>query len=446
MEVKTSAIAGFLDREIQWFEKLVDQSLSDYFNNEAQKKGSVVKPPKVSKTNSPYEELISIFKLEDDDRLVLILALLPLIKPQSLDIFLIKNKNLDCEYSEFGGIKNSSIRGFHPTLETACFILHHANMEGRLNFLRKFNKHHPFFSQKILQSNPVKDQSLQVGLEVSSEYIGFLVNGEKQLPHLNVNFPAKEISTDLEWKDLVVDEKVEHSLLELKDWLLHHDTILNKWKLKKYIKPGYRALFHGPPGTGKTLAATLLGKVTARPVFRVDLSLVVSKYIGETEKNLGQLFDQAENKEWILFFDEADALFGKRTHTRDAHDRYANQEVSYLLQRIEDFKGLVILATNMQGNMDEAFSRRFQSMIHFTKPGKEERLKLWKGLFGKSFKLDPQLDLEVVAEQYELTGGEMVNVLSYCALQAAKREKKEVMKNDLVYGIRREYTKSNKTL
>ena len=116
-------------------------------------------------------------------------------------------------------------------------------------------------------------------------------------------------------------------------------------------------------------------------MFRIDLSRVVSKYIGETEKNLSTLFEKAENKEWILFFDEADALFGKRTDIRDAHDRYANQEVSYLLQRIEGYRGLVILATNQRGNMDDAFVRRFQSIIHFPMPRIEERHKIWSNAF-----------------------------------------------------------------
>ena len=198
-------------------------------------------------------------------------------------------------------------------------------------------------------------------------------------------------------------------------------------RLRKSVHPsdeysvfGYRALFYGPPGTGKTLAATLLGKATKQPVFRIDLSMVVSKYIGETEKNLGKLFDEAENKKWILFFDEADALFGKRTQTKGANDRYANQEVAYLLQRIEDFSGLVILATNIQSNIDDAFSRRFQAMIHFAKPTVAERILLWKQLFGESFKLSEEIDLDALASNYELTGGEMINVLRYCALRRVR--------------------------
>ena len=143
---------------------------------------------------------------------------------------------------------------------------------------------------------------------------------------------------------------------------------MNDWGMAPKLRPGYRSLFYGPPGTGKTMTACLLGKSTGRDVYKVDLSLVVSKYIGETEKNLARVFDQAQHKGWILFFDEADALFGKRSETRDAHDRYANQEVSFLLQRIETFDGIAILASNQRENLDDAFTRRFESIIYFPMP------------------------------------------------------------------------------
>ncbi len=168
---------------------------------------------------------------------------------------------------------------------------------------------------------------------------------------------------------MVVDYQVAGQLEEINTWITGHHTVMEKWNLKRILKPGYRSLFYGPPGTGKTLAATLLGKRNQMDVYRVDLSMIVSKYIGETEKNLARVFDLAENREWILFFDEADALFGKRTSTQTSNDRHANQEVAYLLQRIEDFPGTVILATNLRSNIDEAFSRRFQSTIFFPDAG-----------------------------------------------------------------------------
>src|SRR5699024_10733916 len=152
--------------------------------------------------------------------------------------------------------------------------------------------------------------------------------------------------------------------------------------------------------------------------YRIDLSLTVSKYIGETEKNLARIFDWASDKQWILFFDEADALFGKRTEISSAHDRYANQEVSYLLQRMEDYPGMVILATNLKSNIDEAFTRRFQSVIYFPVPGKEERFELWKNAFPKQITLHDSVDLEQLADQYELTGASIMNVVRYCSLMA----------------------------
>ena len=186
-------------------------------------------------------------------------------------------------------------------------------------------------------------------LILDPEIVETLTTGTVSLPRFSTDFPAEHIETEMEWDDVVLHPDTVRELREIEHWIRFNDTLLDDWGMRKRVKPGYRALFHGPPGTGKTLTATLLGKYTGRPVFRIDLSRVVSKYIGETEKNLSRLFDKAEHKDWILFFDEADALFGKRTEVRDAHDKYANQEVAYLLQRIESYAGLVILATNQRG-------------------------------------------------------------------------------------------------
>lgn len=440
-------IASSLEREIKWFETVANTSLSIYFQNE-HGVSSVYdhQPPDLDKDSSAYAKLIKELKLGFEDRILLILGLLPIVKPQSLDVFLIKNQNLNNEFSEFGGIKDAGISGFIPSLETACFILSGSSIEERLRLMKLFQKDHILYKKGILDYDGTQEFGLQQRLMVSYEYMGLLTEGKKKLPEYSSRFPAKEIETEMDWDDLVVDPQVRTKLEEIKDWLLYSECILEEWGLRKNLKKGYRALFYGPPGTGKTFAATLIGKATKRPVFRIDLSLVVSKYIGETEKNLGQLFNEAENKDWILFFDEADALFGKRTQTKSANDRYANQEVAYLLQRIEDFSGLVILATNLQTNIDEAFARRFQIMVHFPKPRKDQRLILWKQLFGNSFDLAEDIELNALAENYELSGGEMINILRYCALTAARRDKKMIERSDIISGIRREYSKSNKTI
>ena len=200
-------------------------------------------------------------------------------------------------------------------------------------------------------------------------------------------------------------------------------------------------MFYGPPGTGKTLTASLLGKITDRDVYKIDLSLMVSKYIGETEKNMAKVFDQAEHQDWILFFDEADALFGARTETKSSNDRFANQEVAYLLQRIEDFPGVVILASNLKDNIDSAFSRRFQSSIHFPMPGKAERKQLWEQSFSEAIPLDRSIELSAIAEKYPLSGGLMMNVIRYCTLMAVKNKEKSISPMYLEAGIRREMEK-----
>ncbi|MCB0555176.1 MAG: ATP-binding protein, partial [Phaeodactylibacter sp.] len=196
----------------------------------------------------------------------------------------------------------------------------------------------------------------------------------------------------------------------------------------------------------KTLTASLLGKYTGKDVYRVDLSMVVSKYIGETEKNLSNLFAKAENKDWILFFDEADALFGKRTDVKDAHDRYANQEVSYLLQRVEGYNGLVILASNFKSNIDDAFMRRFQSIIYFPMPKPSERLRIWQQSFPEQVTLGPDIDLSAISRKYELSGAGIINVVQFCCLEALKRGGQSILMEDLLAGIRKEFMKEGRVL
>jgi len=172
------------------------------------------------------------------------------------------------------------------------------------------------------------------------------------------------INTDLFWDDLVLDSTVLKKIMEIKKWLkasFHNE-------LKKIVKKSYRVLFIGPPGKGKTLSAALIGKEFNKPVYKIDLTKVISKYIGETEKNLEAIFANAENKDWILFFDEADALFGKRTNIKDAHDRYSNAEVSYLLQCMKNYNGLTILSINVKGTIDKDFISKFHSVVHFPCP------------------------------------------------------------------------------
>ena len=250
----------------------------------------------------------------------------------------------------------------------------------------------------------------------------------------------------MDWSDLVLHPHTLREIGEIGNWIQHNDTLLQHWGMKKKIKPGYRALFYGPPGTGKTLTAMLLGKQTGKAVFRIDLSRVVSKYIGETEKNLSRLFDKAENKNWILFFDEADALFGKRTDIRDAHDKYANQEVAYLLQRIEAYNGLVILASNQRANIDDAFVRRFQAIIHFPMPRPEERYEIWRKTIPEQIEMAEDVDWRSVAARFELSGAGILNVVHYCGVEILASQSNRLDLKRLEAAILREYVKEGKVV
>jgi SpoVK/Ycf46/Vps4 family AAA+-type ATPase len=187
-----------------------------------------------------------------------------------------------------------------------------------------------------------------------------------------------------------------------------------------------------------------MGKATGRDVYKIDISMVSSKWVGETEKNLARIFDIAENKNWILFFDEADSIFGKRTSSGSAQEKHSNQEVAYLLQRAEEYPGIVILASNLKGNIDDAFIRRFQSMIHFKIPSINERFRLWSSAFDGHLKLEEKVDLYKISKDYELAGGAIVNVLKYCAIKAVATGKPIVTRSQLIEGIKGELIKEGK--
>jgi len=440
--------ASSLSTDFLWLHQIINLRFSLYFGRETHYKNIYeIPPPDLSKDVSVFADMVHRFDMTTDERIILLLALAPHLSPQLLDIFFTKNETYGRGFTEFGGVKGNQHSGFIPTGETAAFIVAGNNIKKRIEVMNIFDQDHFFNKLKILSLDKERStEPLLAGvLNITKDYLSHFTNGEPYRPSFNSEFPAQKIYTKLEWEDLVVEPHVKDEIEEILNWLEHKKTIMEEWGLKKLIKPGYRSLFYGPPGTGKTLTVSLLGKTSGREVYRVDLSKIVSKYIGETEKNLANIFDQAENKEWILFFDEADAIFGKRTNTQDAKDRYANQEIAYLLQRMEDFPGLLILATNLKSNMDEAFARRFQSMIYFPLPSSHLRYQLWQNTF-KGFELDPKVNLKEVAKMYELTGGTIINILSYVSLQAAVRENRLVTKEDIIFGIRKEYRKEGKTI
>lgn len=444
----TLANSQALNLELDWLRSLIDRRFKLYFETEQNLLPiTEILPPDIS-TASSYGTLVSHYKMKFVERVALALSLTPHFRPQLLDVFFTKNKTFDRRFTEFGGMPNSQHGGFFPTGQTLAFLLSGVDMEGIAAVLHLFDRDHYFVKHNILSLQRAADREpvLSGMLNLSEEYLGFFIHGELRSPDFGSHFPARKIQTSQSWDELILNPATHDQVKEIHTWIQHGKTLMGEWGMKKKLRPGYRAIFYGPPGTGKTMTACLLGKTTGRDVYKIDLSLVVSKYIGETEKNLSKVFDQAEHKNWILFFDEADALFGKRGEVQDARDRYANQEVSYLLQRIEVFNGIVILASNLKDNIDEAFARRFESMIYFPMPNSKDRLRLWEKGFSPKAKMDDSLDLHQFAEKYELSGGAIMNVIRYASLKALERKSETILPQDLMGGVRKEFAKEGRSV
>lgn len=438
-----------LHNEIYWLQEVIHNVISTYLEHEGERPHWTEIPmPNLDTSTSIYADCVNKWQLTVYERLALALALAPQLKPEILDIFFGKNQIYDRGFTEFGGVVNTNHSGFLPTGQTLLFLVTATNPNALYEIIQVFSTDAILNKEQVLRIEDTEDfiSKFNGVLSIQERWITYFITGKQPKIEQSSKFPAQKITTHLNWEDVVLNDVIMDQVLELKSWLTHGNTLMNEWGLFKKIKPGYRSLFYGPPGTGKTLTVSLLGKVSSREVYRVDLSMIVSKYIGETEKNLSKIFDIAQYKDWILFFDEADALFGKRTESNSSNDRHANQQTSYLLQRIEDFPGVVILASNLKGNMDAAFTRRFQSMIHFSMPTVNERYQLWKNAFSGTCTLDPDIDVWRVAEEYELAGGAIINVLRFCALAAITRNDNVVTKEELLEGIRKEFKKENKTI
>lgn len=256
---------------------------------------------------------------------------------------------------------------------------------------------------------------------------------------------ARKIEPQYCWRDLVLPDEQMQQLCELSNQVKHRSAVMVDWGFanKLSLGRGLNALFAGPSGTGKTMAAEVIANDLGLDLYKIDLSAVVSKYIGETEKNLSRVFTEAEHSNAILFFDEADALFGKRSEVKDAHDRYANIEIAYLLQKMEEYEGITILATNLRKNIDEAFTRRIRFIIEFPLPEEEYRRRIWQGIWPQGTPLAPEVDLGFMSRQFKFAGGNIRNIALTAAFYAADNGKAVGMKH-LILATKREYQKMAK--
>lgn len=268
----------------------------------------------------------------------------------------------------------------------------------------------------------------------------------RQITH-HLGQQATRIQSTYCWDDLVLPTRQKTLLQDACNQILFGYKVYEIWKFggKVAYGRGVSMLFTGPPGTGKTMAAQVMANTLRMELFKVDLSGVMSKYVGETEKNLGAIFDEMKKSKNILFFDEADALFGKRSEVKDAQDRYANAQIAYLLQKMEEYDGIIILATNLMQNFDEAFKRRLKFVIDFPFPDEAQRRMLWEKVFPNEIPLD--LDFDYLAHRFALSGSNIKNVAVAAAfLAAAQGEEASISMTHLLTAVQREYEKMGKTL
>lgn len=286
----------------------------------------------------------------------------------------------------------------------------------------------------------------RTNLESSQSTVEDLFAIARSLSSKDLARVAQKVESSYTWADIVLPEDALLQLQEICQRVTYRQRVFEHWGFEAKLSHGrgVTALFTGPSGTGKTMAASIIAHALGLDLYRIDLSSVVSKYIGETEKNLDRIFQSATTASAILLFDEADALFGKRSEVRDSHDRYANLEISYLLQKMEEYEGIALLATNLRQNLDEAFVRRLAFTIYFPFPEEADRRRIWECIFPAQVPLSEDVDFDFLANQFMLSGGNIKNVALAAAFLAAEEGKVTMV--HLLRAIRREYQKMGKVL
>jgi AAA+ superfamily predicted ATPase len=400
----------------------------------------------------PYSDLCR--DLSATERALLLFSLLPHYAPEVLrELVASVQQGLIITNFHVGGFVKRTSQQFIPTLQTVLFACAGINKAEQQLVYRELVMEGSLMKKQIVSllsfddSGPtLSDKELIPDL--AEEFVQFLLQGRQPRPDFGKNFPAKLLITDKTWDQLILGQHTKRSVELLIDWVEHGTSFANG--TKGFFAPGYPALFYGPPGTGKSLTAGLIGKECGLNVFSVDASRVVSKYIGETEKNLVHLFERMklenarQEKKPILFFDEADVLFSRRTEVKDAKDKWANMETSVLLPLIEEYGGLVIVATNLEHNIDGAMDRRFQLKIKFPTLNYNERIKVWAAGLPPAFSY-PSSEAPTQLARYKLSPASIVNVLKGGCLQAHKRGDFIVKGKDLEYYIQMEFAKSGLT-
>lgn len=427
-----------LEKEQNWLNECIAFRIAAAKNEPIKNKSLMddIPPPALDTSDDEYTLLINKHHFNPEERLLLALALCNHYDPRTLN-GLMETAQLQMMARPMKGENGVSVV---PTAETFFFLVAHGDNSEYIRLHRYFNTDHPFYKESILELGEVAAgvSKFDGVLSVPIAYRDLLLYNKHQPPRFSSEFPAHLLRTKLNWNDLVLMPHTLGLLEEMKHRLIHESKV-RKWEtatgeLGDHMRPGLRVLLYGASGQGKTLTTALFGKLLNREVYRIDLSAIISKYIGETSKNLRNLFDTAERKNWIIFIDEGDALLGMRSdlsQNQSASAHGNNQDVAYILQRLETFDGIIVVATNLANNIDAAFERRFEGRIQYVALSAEYQIQVWNNVWPKKLKVDAGANLPSLFTQYSLSPASIVNVIQRIAILMAEQNKLEVP-SDLV--------------
>lgn len=382
---------------------------------------------------SPYAQEIQKLGLSHQERLVVLLALYPHIQPDLLDMCLLSHF---FDNALIGGKKSSDKAGFLPTGETALFLLGGDDLMARNQYRYLFDSKHVFTQKGILSLAPVAEGEPKMSgtLVLSDEYLHRFLHSTPYEPQFSPEFPAQKINTDMTWDDIVLPSSAEAGIKDLLLWIRHYHELMQNKDFAKERK-GYKCLMYGEPGTGKTMTVNVLSQETDHSIYRISLDQLIHKHGSEATKNLAKIFRLARNHDWILFFDEGDALFSKRsTPSHLTQDTLNSQDISYLLQEIEDYPGIIIVATNNLSSMDEALLRRFETIIHFREPNEQLRHEMWQQAL-KPFKLNHDINLQEIARKYKKNGEFIKKIKHYLGIRALSKGNMQIDLSELEEAI-----------
>lgn len=402
--------------------------------------------PEDTDIQSNYRTLINQNGLTSEEEIILCLVLTCVFAPET--IATLAHAARDNRMSQFtGGIFLNGNPIFQPTVRTALFILAGRDLEKRAHYATLLHHRLSVFTSGIIIAHQTAPNTsfMDHRLVFSDQFLGTILNGNSPRLEGDPTFPVKKSAATHSLSDVILKEETKSELDKLRRFAKNMHQL---WKIdpKRKVRNNFISIFSGDPGTGKSHAAEAVGNEFGLPVYKVNFAQMVSKYIGETEKNLEKVFDRFDRQPCILFFDEAESIFSKRTDVTDSHDQHANNLQSYLLQKVEEFSGIIILATNVHNlsqYFDKAFQRRFRLIVNFEFPDYAERLQLWNQSLFPPYIFEEGLT-EKLALNYQLSGGSIYNIVSDAIITALDTDTEIVTFELLDPALKDEFKKTSR--